>query len=183
MGRLEWVGAAHPRSRGEHFFLFSSSISLIGSSPLARGTRGWDWARRWRGRLIPARAGNTLDSDDCRASSPAHPRSRGEHTSAAVRNSSESGSSPLARGTPDKRTPERMCRRLIPARAGNTLLQSGASVSRPAHPRSRGEHPRPPSSDAASHGSSPLARGTPDRDYSYITAERLIPARAGNTMV
>ena len=155
----------------------------VGSSPLARGTRLILMIAALLARLIPARAGNTLALRCAIRASPAHPRSRGEHPTNALPSECVAGSSPLARGTQQTVTSARKWSRLIPARAGNTLLQSGASVSRPAHPRSRGEHPRPPSSDAASHGSSPLARGTPDRDYSYITAERLIPARAGNTMV
>ncbi len=52
--------SAHPRSRGEHCWSVLLHWSLIGSSPLARGT---PWGQSSDGvatRLIPARAGNTL---------------------------------------------------------------------------------------------------------------------------
>ena len=53
---------AHPRSRGEHAFAWGSGVVNMGSSPLARGTPIIILNRtRTRG-LIPARAGNTQDS-------------------------------------------------------------------------------------------------------------------------
>ena len=51
---------AHPRSRGEHIFPSTVTVEDMGSSPLARGTRGGEkhgWVERG---LIPARAGNTI---------------------------------------------------------------------------------------------------------------------------
>ena len=51
---------AHPRSRGEHTLPRCNLALVLGSSPLARGTRwryhecGFSWG------LIPARAGNTM---------------------------------------------------------------------------------------------------------------------------
>ena len=56
--------AAHPRSRGEHAPICSSSSSQAGSSPLARGTSlSWLVCRlSWR--LIPARAGNISGQPD-----------------------------------------------------------------------------------------------------------------------
>ena len=50
--------------------------------------------------------------------------------------------------------------RLIPARAGNTRSGAFSSVSKSAHPRSRGEHKLTRKGDPAHIGSSPLARGT-----------------------
>ena len=49
----------HPRLRGEHSVTVPSHSSSSGSSPLARGTRGWpesSWSGPW---IIPACAGNT----------------------------------------------------------------------------------------------------------------------------
>ena len=52
--------AAHPRSRGEHVLVSDILTPYFGSSPLARGTHGSINRLEALGRLIPARAGNTL---------------------------------------------------------------------------------------------------------------------------
>ena len=51
-----------------------------------------------------------------------------------------------------------------------------------AHPRSRGEHTLGDSNRYLEIGSSPLARGTPSTRQFVAADERLIPARAGNTL-
>ena len=131
---------AHPRSRGEHAMTSTQMTSLMGSSPLARGTRpALRCAALCRG-LIPARAGNTRTSFIWFTISWAHPRSRGEHF-AGFRNAfSKSGSSPLARGTHLTATRTLRSPGLIPARAGNTNAFYGMFFWAGAHPRSRGEH-------------------------------------------
>ena len=70
---------AHPRSRGEHFAAQIDSNAQEGSSPLARGTRNNTMKKMTVDGLIPARAGNTLESRARGAPVRAHPRSRGEH--------------------------------------------------------------------------------------------------------
>ena len=50
-----------------------------------------------------------------------------------------------------------------------------------AHPRSRGEHSVTAEPAAGATGSSPLARGTRIGGEPLMAANRLIPARAGNT--
>ncbi len=50
---------AHPRSRGEHDVMTINEYDKLGSSPLARGTRGGSAVSDGRLGLIPARAGNT----------------------------------------------------------------------------------------------------------------------------
>ena len=96
-----------------------------------------------------------------RCSRSVHPRSRGEHPTAADRIHEASGSSPLARGTRCRPSGRQGDQRFIPARAGNT------SSSRSGRPR-RG-------------GSSPLARGTQPALTWITLVPRFIPARAGNT--
>ena len=91
--------AAHPRSRGEHGILRLRRLLVCGSSPLARGTRRFLCPATSYGRLIPARAGNTLRPIRRRHARSAHPRSRGEHRKRHVRFHLTYGSSPLARGT------------------------------------------------------------------------------------
>ena len=76
-----------------------------------------------RGRLIPARAGNISRAPTSYRPRAAHPRSRGEHDIIAASIGAILGSSPLARGTlaNGEDAPRRV--RLIPARAGNIVLQ------------------------------------------------------------
>ena len=132
--------SAHPRSRGEHRLARCDHPLDTGSSPLARGTRmrlSWGYGGR---RLIPARAGNTSREYSTFSFVPAHPRSRGEHVLTIRQLLPAPGSSPLARGTLDGVEGEQVAARLIPARAGNTRFRGSYPLSRPAHPRSRGEH-------------------------------------------
>ena len=91
------------------------------------------------------------------------------------------GSSPLARGTLVLTFTVEDCERLIPARAGNTILPADRAACNPAHPRSRGEHKSFYIHGHKDYGSSPLARGTREPDLSLDFQVRLIPARAGNT--
>ena len=178
--RLIWRGA-HPRSRGEHTRPMSLNLLSGGSSPLARGTQPRHRLVVEHRGLIPARAGNTLYTSRAGSVVRAHPRSRGEHRSSALQMSSNSGSSPLARGTHrlDRHIPRP--KGLIPARAGNTAYPDCAEVSRRAHPRSRGEHFNFEDGQTEKAGSSPLARGTRSHLRRLRLLHGLIPARAGNT--
>ena len=92
------------------------------------------------------------------------------------------GSSPLARGTRRYRNLLRQELRLIPARAGNTATVRSATNESAAHPRSRGEHNTNLPGSHPPSGSSPLARGTRSWSVHNGLGERLIPARAGNTI-
>ena len=133
--------AAHPRSRGEHFYRRRCGCLRRGSPPLARGTQDRVRAYLAAYRLTPARAGNTVAKRSLRRWVKAHPRSRGEHSDALTPQSWRSGSPPLARGTPPPLTMHRRAVRLTPARAGNTARCFDEIPSDSAHPRSRGEHP------------------------------------------
>ena len=152
-----------------------------GSSPLARGTPRRGARGRCRLRFIPARAGNTAPRPTCRAPSPVHPRSRGEHVQHLGVRLRQGGSSPLARGTRSGRMRRQLQRRFIPARAGNTATSCRRATHRPVHPRSRGEHIADRLCIPILDGSSPLARGTRSATPDAWDRERFIPARAGNT--
>ena len=173
--------SVHPRSRGEHCRPCVASAVIVGSSPLARGTRALLRAKLAIIRFIPARAGNTMRSARSSARTPVHPRSRGEHRSACPIASSVNGSSPLARGTlvGQHRGPDH--RRFIPARAGNTGRTMARTKSATVHPRSRGEHLSGAYVATGLIGSSPLARGTLSGELLADVSDRFIPARAGNT--
>ena len=173
--------AVHPRSRGEHGSDFLGPIATAGSSPLARGTLHHPLRHDLDHRFIPARAGNTSPKRPRRRSRAVHPRSRGEHVSISASFRSAAGSSPLARGTPERRANPGRGIRFIPARAGNTVASMSTASWRSVHPRSRGEHGSRHRCVTHKIGSSPLARGT--RLILHIRPQqtRFIPARAGNT--
>ena len=131
--------------------------------------------------LIPARAGNTVQWQLHCTGLGAHPRSRGEHDLYEPARTSAAGSSPLARGTHMTTSPVATSTGLIPARAGNTGTRRAVWPSSRAHPRSRGEHAGFGNHSPLDMGSSPLARGTPERSLTQQRLLGLIPARAGNT--
>ena len=171
----------HPRWRGEHAPMVTHWAKLLGSSPLARGTRHGSRVRARGTRFIPAGAGNT--SGPCRwhLARPVHPRWRGEHIGCKCLFTLFNGSSPLARGTQKRRRMVVVERRFIPAGAGNTSNSSYWAITSPVHPRWRGEHATIPSSARFPAGSSPLARGTLQRVPQVELRRRFIPAGAGNT--
>ncbi len=151
----------HPRAGGEHRAPGGSVYSPIGSSPRGRGTQsriGGDFLRR---RIIPARAGNTKDREPAHMEATDHPRAGGEHQICAGHFDFPSGSSPRGRGTRTLLTLHLKHRRIIPARAGNTIATESATPRPTDHPRAGGEH-----------GHAAAVRSFPDR---------IIPARAGNT--
>ena len=96
---------------------------------------------RARGGIIPARAGFTQQM--------------------RRRVSSVAGSSPLARGLPER--------------------PSGRLSRGPDHPRSRGVYGMVGATMNGAEGSSPLARGLPQTAYNIAGNNRIIPARAGFT--
>ena len=172
---------AHPRSRGENAVSVIACPGTYGSSPLARGKPLRRSRAESRVRLIPARAGKTRGRSKTPSRKPAHPRSRGEnraHPHTAHRNL---GSSPLARGKHARPFQARMLPGLIPARTGKTTLPMTSWSRSSAHPRSRGENTSRSRRGGSSLGSSPLARGKPDRVHTVAVAPGLIPARAGKT--
>ena len=73
---------AHPRSRGENPHHDFPLGSARGSSPLTRGKHPGRPRCRSRHRLIPAHAGKTYKSTFGDFATWAHPRSRGENSSA-----------------------------------------------------------------------------------------------------
>ena len=137
------------------------------------------WCGGWR--IIPARAGFTTVTPDQSAPNSDHPRSRGVYSGRPTGSrrsrdhprsrgvymasrrliSSMMGSSPLARGLLAQEGGLLGGGRIIPARAGFTLLQSMRVMS--------------------PWGSSPLARGLRGSAAGSSSGERIIPARAGFT--
>ena len=153
-----------------------------GSSPRVRGTLESTGVGEALGRIIPARAGNTAGRRCALADASDHPRACGEHVSSRIDASTPDGSSPRVRGThPLWRWPG-VGRRIIPARAGNTVQCQSGLCHRTDHPRACGEHAAAAITACSIAGSSPRVRGTQADGYPDEVAGRIIPARAGNTL-
>ena len=161
----------HPRSRGEYLTRAEYVFGEDGSSPLSRGILGQFLHAAGGFRIIPALAGNTRGSVGDRFRRRDHPRSRGEYTSSPHPKDQKNGSSPLSRGIRFILRFRRDPVGIIPALAGNTLVDKGfyqldlsdlgnpllarLRFSKSLAPRLR----RPPSWRGESSGSSPEGPG------------------------
>ena len=171
----------HPRSRGVYKNTNVTGKRPTGSSPLARGLHMADGSVGRAYRIIPARAGFTGISRGRIRSPPDHPRSRGVYLATDSTIFLRPGSSPLARGL---RRLYRICARglrIIPARAGFTMVETVVHMITGDHPRSRGVYTKIARSKSHSCGSSPLARGLHRTWRAIVNLPRIIPARAGFT--
>ena len=160
-GSPPWCQPDHPRSRG-----------VYPSRRRRRRRRCW---------IIPARAGFTRCDDEFAVAGGDHPRSRGVYTRGTGCAPRTTGSSPLARGLPASDLRLRKSLRIIPARAGFTILLPPRLPALMDHPRSRGVYENPASKVVNSGGSSPLARGLRGVPGGVPAARGIIPARAGFT--
>ena len=116
------ASTAHPRLRGEHRPLSSSSLSARGSSPLTRRARGLTDGETTASGLTPAYAGSTSRARPASSGRRAHPRLRGEHTMLDILTTINHGSSPLTRGAQPLHGWLAAAHGLIPAYAGSTQV-------------------------------------------------------------
>ena len=115
----------HPRSRGEYGLDAGLAVGDIGSSPLSRGIRRPVERQGASVRIIPALAGNTKPTLPRTERQEDHPRSRGEYEQRRHRHQQWPGSSPLSRGIQGRPKECPDMKRIIPALAGNTLVDKG----------------------------------------------------------
>ena len=172
--------SVHPRMRGERKFRLCIRLSAAGSSPHARGTpsRGQLGPRCLR--FIPACAGNADPGPSGMDQPPVHPRMRGERQGEIGGFPFVAGSSPHARGTPDRIRARPGGLRFIPACAGNAREHAPLSQHVAVHPRMRGERVAWGAILVVRAGSSPHARGTQLAAHVDGRLGRFIPACAGN---
>ena len=172
----------HPRSRGVYVADAGGNTVPAGSSPLARGlprtAEGCDPVPG----IIPARAGFTAPTERSPSYRQDHPRSRGVYYDYRPDKLVKFGSSPLARGLRHRRLQMIESARIIPARAGFTVLNRGDEIEEWDHPRSRGVYSGPPVAGTRGSGSSPLARGLLPATHERSLNVGIIPARAGFTV-
>ena len=173
----------HPRSRGVYMVAVAPRTVRPGSSPLARGLPPAGRSFSQSVRIIPARAGFTGPGRRRGRDRRDHPRSRGVYGARARGTCTERGSSPLARGLRMTAPTIPAEVRIIPARAGFTIFHLGRRRAPRDHPRSRGVYTRRLRGEPGGTGSSPLARGLPAKAASLLLSQRIIPARAGFTIL
>ena len=173
------LAPAHPRACGENPADLGGEPGDGGSSPRVRGKQSACSRSEARRRLIPARAGKTSTQDvstrpwrliPARAGktkprsriawlNSAHPRACGENRRRAWESMDSWGSSPRVRGKLWSVRRAGGEPRLIPARAGKTMLRRKSPVYIAAHPRACGENPRARHLPGDCYGSSPRVRG------------------------
>ena len=112
--------AVHPRVCGEQSSFCPPYSILYGSSPRVRGTVLYSGAFCRRRRFIPACAGNRPRAASPRTRPTVHPRVCGEQSPDRTVLIDRSGSSPRVRGTGSGSRDASICRRFIPACAGNS---------------------------------------------------------------
>ena len=149
----------HPRIRGEHRLKRARGLVHEGSSPHTRGAPVVGIAEGVLVRIIPAYAGSTADPGRPQPPVGDHPRIRGEHWSEERIGGIPGGSSPHTRGAHVGERVENRPGRIIPAYAGSTLCETGASQTGGDHPRIRGEHGDLRALGVSDGGSSPHTRG------------------------
>ena len=154
--------------------MLRTSVTALGSSPLARGLLAATGFSEYANRIIPARAGFTRREGRPGRQRPDHPRSRGVYSHSWFPSTRVLGSSPLARGLRRTRSGEGADRRIIPARAGFTPPAGSPETSARDHPRSRGVYrERPPGGEVglgiiparAGFTSSPSTPAASTRDH------------------
>ena len=172
----------HPRARGEQALMIAQLVSVLGSSPRARGAAddlviGDDLVG-----IIPARAGSRLGHPVVLCSHRDHPRARGEQAYRRIACSSCEGSSPRARGAAQTEAQAKLVPGIIPARAGSRTWRCSDDRAAGDHPRARGEQGSLIEQHVHVLGSSPRARGAGQHHGQGHPDPRIIPARAGSRL-
>ena len=118
-------GPDHPRACGANISLQMSRTMPHGSSPRVRGKHAFRLPDRYRYRIIPARAGQTMFAMIFSLAHTDHPRACGANEHGLPADVDDRGSSPRVRGKPDDDHHGSRVRRIIPARAGQTSRIEG----------------------------------------------------------
>ena len=135
-----------------------------------------------QGRIIPARAGQTRACRRCHPPFPDHPRACGANGAQQGKQVGSAGSSPRVRGKRPCVGIGRRPRRIIPARAGQTMIVRIGLMTVSDHPRACGANMGMTEKLKDKYGSSPRVRGKRGGVYSLSWRLRIIPARAGQTV-
>ena len=154
---------------------------FFGSSPRVRGKQIARLRFHEQGRIIPARAGQTRACRRCHPPFPDHPRACGANGAQQGKQVGSAGSSPRVRGKRPCVGIGRRPRRIIPARAGQTMIVRIGLMTVSDHPRACGANMGMTEKLKDKYGSSPRVRGKRTDTAHHATDRRIIPARAGQT--
>ena len=154
------LNRVHPRSRGAAQRGGFEPGCAVGPSPLARGSPAQGGAVEHALGSIPARAGQPGVTRQKLRNPGVHPRSRGAALVWDGVPRVDSGPSPLARGSHQRRVLSPSAGRSIPARAGQPAAPRSDTSSIGVHPRSRGAAVKTLPDMSMQKGPSPLARGS-----------------------
>ena len=177
------VRADHPRACGANFKLSFALTVTSGSSPRVRGKHHGLLSAHARRRIIPARAGQTRHPIWFLRRRPDHPRACGANQPKTASTRPKPGSSPRVRGKLELRATLAPPQRIIPARAGQTNPRRPVHGQNPDHPRACGANLNLPPYIDERYGSSPRVRGKLVRLLALRRSPRIIPARAGQTII
>ena len=114
----------HPRACGEQLGDSAKASGDTGSSPRVRGTVARGDVRHRPPGIIPARAGNNRQSPGWPVPPWDHPRACGEQLEPSSMTRMRTGSSPRVRGTGPVFEAAPRLDGIIPARAGNSNMES-----------------------------------------------------------
>ena len=171
----------HPRIRGDHLFLLTSTISYLGTSPHTRGSPKAVFIGGSRYGNIPAYAGITAWTRWETSSTREHPRIRGDHGRSTTGHATYEGTSPHTRGSRRFLFFLRFPAGNIPAYAGITGPGRIRIPGRWEHPRIRGDHQTIVDCCDTTLGTSPHTRGSLEASPFGANVVGNIPAYAGIT--
>ena len=135
-----------------------------------------------RRRIIPARAGQTIQASAPEAYAPDHPRACGANWLTSDMLGCRVGSSPRVRGKRPVEHVRGSHTRIIPARAGQTTGAVVVAAHNADHPRACGANRLLAYATRWAAGSSPRVRGKRSKAGDKAKKARIIPARAGQTL-
>ena len=174
--------ADHPRACGANKAWDGTSAPPDGSSPRVRGKLCDVLGEHARGRIIPARAGQTGACQTSTVAGSDHPRACGANRGGCHHHPHTAGSSPRVRGKLSDGSAHGFPIRIIPARAGQTVPYWCSYSSNPDHPRACGANSFACFALSGVIGSSPRVRGKHVHEHRIAGVRRIIPARAGQTV-
>ena len=172
---------AYPRVRGGNRTHSPPRWTQSGLSPRARGKHSHRASAPLCKRPIPACAGETSPSRREERRYWAYPRVRGGNRTHSPPRWTQSGLSPRARGKHSHRASAPLCKRPIPACAGETQPAFVPMAGMRAYPRVRGGNSFTMGRFGSRSGLSPRARGKRLRRGSQPHRPGPIPACAGET--